>query len=398
MTGRKVWKICLVLGIAALLLFPVAGAAPMQMPDTPGHSYPNNGGINWSQPENGNAIWEQRCKETRYFGKINYTDGGAKGRFVEFKFNESTGEITDYTVKVYSRDGTIETYRVFDFIKPDFGVSEVRIMGGIFMARGADGMIILHDNPAGVIHHIVWNASEIKYLVSSQFYPTNTYRNHTFSKVAWLLSTRTNLTGSVICGNGTMNITENIVSVSLSTGQSSFRLHTLHRYGHPRVEMQFGYGKLGAEISVSKREGVVLDDIATYREDLRAEIMEMSEERLRLRVEGDGDGTVVAVMVENRIQNMERIRVKMDGAEMKKATPEEVFGTANGEGKYAVMQDDAGNLLLYLYIPHFSTHEFEIFAASQDVNLLYIGIAFGIGLAVGVALAYVVFKRKKNSE
>ncbi|MEM3395943.1 MAG: hypothetical protein QW620_00335 [Thermoplasmata archaeon] len=397
MTGKKVLEIGIVLGIAMLLLLPVSTATPPQIPETPGHSSPGDNGLNWSKPDEANKMWQERCKETRYFGWFNYNDGNAKGRFVEFKFNESTGEIYDYTVKLYSRDGNFETWKIFASIKPDFAVYEVKIMGSIFMAKGTHGMIIVHDNPAGVIHHMVWNGSKIQYSVTQDFYVTNTYKNHTFAKAAWILSNQTNISGSVIVGNGTMSIVNNTIEVQLASGQASFRLHAMHKYGHPNLELQYAYEKIGAEISVSRRNGTVIDDISGYRADIRAEIREMTEEKLRLRIEGEGDGTVVALTIENRVQNMERIKAKMDGTEMKKVSVEEIFGSMNGEGKYAVCQDDAGNLVMYIYIPHFSAHELEIFAVSQDINITYIVVAFVIGLAAGVALTYLVFRTRKNS-
>ncbi|MCX8173176.1 MAG: hypothetical protein N3F63_00985 [Thermoplasmata archaeon] len=397
MTGKEVLTIGLVLGIAMLLSLPVGAGAPAQVPDTPGHSGGWDSGLNWSKPEDANKMWQERCRETRYFGWINYSDGNAKGRFVEFKFNETTGEISDYAVKVYSKTGDVESYKLFDSVRPGFGVSEVRVMGSIFMARGAEGMLIVHDNPAGVIHHMARNASEIDYVVAPDFYVTSTYRNQTFANVVWILSNLTNLTGSVIAGNGTLVIENNTVKVTLAAGQSSFRVHAMHRYGHPRLELQYALGRIGAEISISKREGVVLDDISVYRNDIGAEIREMTEERLRLRVEGEGEGTVIAVTLENQVRNLEHIRIRMDGAEMKKVTVEEVFGAMNGEGRYAAIQDDAGNPVMYIYIPHFSTHELEIFAASQEINIIYIGLAFAVGLAAGVALTYLVFRVRKNS-
>jgi len=299
-------KIGIGLCLALLIILPASATAKIgPMPEMPGHSQGCENGVDWSKPD-ANNIWRERAIGSRYFGWINYTNGHATGRFVDFYFNESTGTISQYRVKVYSRNG-IETLDVFESIVVNIEASEVRVMGSIFMAKGTQGMIIVHDNPAAVIHHIIWNSTNVVYNIGADFYATTTYRNYTFPNVAWLLSNTTNLTGSVIAGNGTMNVESKKIEVSLSSAQASFRLHSLHRYGHPLLALHYASGKVGAEISLSLRNDMVLDDIAAYREDIRAQVLEMNEARLRLRIEGEGSGTVIALTLENQVKDANKL-------------------------------------------------------------------------------------------
>jgi hypothetical protein len=102
-------------------------------------------------------------------------------------------------------------------------------------------------------------------------------------------------------------------------------------------------------------------------------------------------------MLENTEMNAERLQVKFDGENAQKVSIEEIFGSSDGEPKYTVTTDDYGNNVLYVYVPHFSEHELEIFSNdSAGINLVYISIAFIVGLSVGVGLTYTLFRIRKK--
>jgi|GEM_PF-3473427 len=391
----------MVLGLAVLLVFPSASATQMPCaPSFPGHSDGSNCGLNWSKPDDANRMWQERYHSTHMFGWINYTNGHADGRFVNFALNEQTGEISNYTLKVYQRDGSVVDMHVFERITvSNFEKKEIRVMGAILMIQGSNAMIIIHDNPAGVIQHIVYNNTTsvtVNYTLGSDFYATNTYKNHTYGNLAWIMSASYNITGSIISGRN-LSVEPNIVSVELYNSQSSFRMHALHRYGMPRLDENYGLGKVGADVFLTEQNGFMLDDIVPYRADIGVNVQEMAQNRIRLRISGEGEGTVFAVMLENTEMNAERLQVKFDGENAQKVSIEEIFGSSDGEPKYTVTTDDYGNNVLYVYVPHFSEHELEIFSNdSAGINLVYISIAFIVGLSVGVGLTYTLFRMRKK--
>ncbi|MGB9636491.1 MAG: hypothetical protein ACPL1Y_04505 [Thermoplasmata archaeon] len=395
---KGMWAFALVLGIAILTVVPISAAAQFgecPMEGMPGHSENCKNGFNWSKPETENT-WREYFMKTRYMGCMNYTDGHFTGRFVDFYLDEHTGKITNYKLKI-PKDGSMETLGVFDAISvSNFSRVGLRVMGNIVMLRGENAMIIVHDNPSGVIHHIAFNTTlSVTYTLNQNFYAMNTYKNHTYANIAWIFSASGNISGTIVAGNQ-IKITNQTLSTTLVNGETStFRMHAWHRYGVPIADENMI--KVGAELALAYTNGLVMDDGVAYRADVLAEVREMTQNRIHLRVSGEGSGTVIALMVEkeNMEMKMERIQVKMDGKEIKRGSVEEMFGTGNGEAKYAVTTDDAGNYVIFLYVPHFSEHEFEIFATSGEINILYMALAFGGGFVVGIVLAYLVFRSRK---
>ena len=306
-------------------------------------------------------------------GHFNYTNGVAQGDFVSFNIDSHTGEIQNYVV-----NGTA----VFESVSYENETSgSVWVKGASLFYYGMGASLNIswaqqpkfksmwrflhaHDNPAGVLHIVVYGQDNITYKLASGLNAEIT-SNH-------MIMINGAISG-VLIFTGSASINGNQITVSLGNtnytfGDYSFRGGSVifirtddwQIPSNVREKIINGIkdGKVAGQIDISGRGE---SDFMNYTYDFHASVS-VSMNSISVVVSSENHtGKVVVINVDkNKLQydSSHKIVVKIDGKEATNTTVTNVLA-GGSEYKYAVINGTA-EVTVVVYVPHFSSHTLTI--------------------------------------
>jgi hypothetical protein len=371
------------------------------------------------------------------FGHFNLTDGVADGKFISFRFNESSGNVSDYALR---NDSGAVTF--FDSIQIlGFAPSSVSMHGSIMLVQNSTIQAIIHDNPTGM-YHVVSNetnttvsfllasgmsafplSSEVKEEQEHEQNETEIEDNDTvgLNNAAFSEDVDHDLSIAVaILGNGaygviatdegniTINTMENgtYVNVTMSYDHVMFRAKPVFSHHHMNddaILQAISEGRVAGEISLVLKDGVTSYDTMEYRDQFRIHLMNAEQDRIQLQVEDqEHQGRVVIVNVDDGTLDIQKgeISLELDGVPIKATTnPLEVLyadGSEPSDAIYCVIESDGVSQFL-VYVPSFSVHQLTVSSlGAMDALLSTMGIVAIIGALAVVGVAGFMMLRRKH--
>ncbi len=311
-------------------------------------------------------------------GHFNYTHGFAQGEFVSFNIDSQSGEIQNYEV-----NGTT----VFESVTYENETTgNVWVKGASLFYYGMGAPLNIswlqqpkksmwrflhaHDNPAGVLHIVVYGQDKITYKLASGVNAEMT-SNH-------MIMLNGPISG-VLIFTGSASISGDQVTVSLGNtnytfGDYSFRGGSVifirtddwQIPSNVRQKIINGIkdGKVAGQIDIS---GEGSSDFMNYTYDFHASVsVNMNSISVVVSSENHTGKVVVINVDKNKLQYDEnhRIVVKIDGNKAMNTTVTDVLAGGNTY-KYAVINGTA-EVTIIVYVSHFSSHTLTI--ESQSIG------------------------------
>ncbi len=347
--------------------------------------------------------------EMSEWGHFNYTSGSADGKFVNFNIDSNTGVINNYQV-----NGTT-VFTSVSYENETHGNVMVKGANLFYYGIGAEmnwsnmnhkfgymwRFVHSHDNPAGVLHIVVYGQDTITYRLGNGITAEKS-GNHTITldgSVAGIL---------VFTGNAHVNGSE--ISVKLGTGEFNFGNYTYKggsaifiRTGawHMKREIKekiinaIAEGKVGGELHVGR-----YTDFTNYTYGFHARVQQEEKNRVQITVDSENhEGKVVMIDVNKssmQYDSQHQIVVKIDGKEIKMSSETDVLA-GGSEGKYAVV-DNGNTVTILVYVPHFSEHTVDVESQSSNPievmgNPIYLGVIIAVVIIVIIAAVAIIKKR-----
>jgi len=433
--GARAFKMILpallALSILSLLSTSVlAGGGMMQGQSAPGNGIQAGAG---GMGGPGNGMWKdqsgymnggghqnaQQMQETMqfmmgngmkmgFFGRLNYSDGVAEGRFIAFHLNESTGVITDYQMK---RNSVL--VNVFDSLSVDgFIPTNISTYGSVMSIRNASVIIIIHDNPTAMFHVVANGTVQVTMDLASGLNVSSIPSPYDSAEVLdhALLVHGKGVHALIGTDHTSLNISgtplDYVVKAQLADDHLMFRSKPLlvrHHWMHEdALERALERHRLGAEMSLMVYQGNALYETMEYDRALSLQVIKAERNRIQLQVSSDEhQGKVILVNLDR--DTLDVIKgtptVRLDGSSIRQTSnPLEVLeanGSTAGDAVYCIVSSgDVAQVMVY--VPSFSTHEISIESAlplDQVAGLAGI-MAVGGALAVIAVAALVLVRRK----
>ncbi|MDH7507791.1 MAG: hypothetical protein QHH00_00135 [Methanomassiliicoccales archaeon] len=344
--------------------------------------------------------------QRRLFGPVEYDNGTVTGFFIAFNFDESTGTITNYSV----REGD-EMLRVFENIEiSDFTSENVKVIGSIFVASDETHRVIAHNNPTALLHIMAKGPAEISITIPEDFEIQQVSSNNTCLDVVYRI-TKDNFVGAIGVSNGTASLVENGEGTYLNvSGNDTHLFFRMRPYFHGTgLGMQSQLmnavvgGRICAEIRVMVHNGDTIYDAQVYDHRYTFRIVSAAQNRVTVQVASEQhEGRLFLFMLDNdTISVSNQLRVKLDGSDVAKANDmDEILnatGTSTSDARYYGFEIDGLQYVL-VYVPHFSEHTIEIssLATSAGIPVTWIAVAvIGIGAVVTAAAVLAKGGRKQ---
>jgi hypothetical protein len=344
--------------------------------------------------------------QRRLFGPIEYDNGTVTGFFFKFNFNESTGTITNYSVRYGN-----EMLRVFDNIEvSDFTAENVKVVGSIFVASDETHRIIAHNNPTALLHIMTNSSAEISIAIPEDFKIEQINSNNTCLDTIYRI-TKDDFVGAIGISNGAASFEENeegtYLHVSGNDTHLFFRMRPYFQETglsmHAHLMNAVIEGRICAEIRVMVHNGDAIYDAQIYDHRYTLRIVSAVQNRVTLQVASEQhEGRLFLFVLDNDTINVSnQLRVKLDGNDVGRANSmSEILnatGTSTSDARYYGFEIDGLQYLL-VYVPHFSEHTIEIssLSASSGIPLTWIAVAvIGIGAVVIAAAVLVKGGRKQ---
>ncbi|HLH86416.1 MAG TPA: hypothetical protein VKU79_06105 [Thermoplasmataceae archaeon] len=350
------------------------------------------------------SLLQKYEKEHEHVAQFSYnkTTGQVSGQFVNFKFDNKTGEITNYSKNLstpfvvftnitISGNGTIGSQEDF----PSFLLNHVILRGSIFYYANKTFVYTFHNNPAMnfalVVDNGTLNLTLAPYLNVTMFKGTNVQNTSINST---LISTNSSVQSSDVLdtehetsagatnliihgdgfrafmsvkGNASYNTTTKTISVmSKHLGIVNFvsppglQGKDLKDFGS--IEYAILHGKVGGEVSISNEANVPFNYTVLYNNSLNVAVTNVTAGKVVVQVSSsEHTGTHIVFFVnQSFVGSSGKLYVYFDG---KSATLSTVNGTLNvttsTSAVYAVVNVTGGYLVI-ISIPHFSNHTIVI--------------------------------------
>jgi len=375
-----------------------------------GMGYMHSGGDDQDMREH---MEEMMGEGMRYamFSELQYANGVANGTFVHFLLNETTGMVTNYSLKTLS--GVV---KIFDNIEvKDFYPSSLKVQGAVMLLRNESVQIIVHDNPTGM-YHVVANDTQttVSFKIAEDI---NVNQISLFSadheddsREAVIISSGS-VQGVIASDEGPLSVETGsagtYVNVTFVEDHVMFRAKPVFAHGNMNNEQAMLQAiiqnRMACELSLMVRNGNAMYDIMEYQHQFRMSVMEAERNRVVIEVSSPNhEGKVILMNMD--MQTMEtkkgQMTVKLDGADIRwTANPLDILyatGSNGSDALYTVLNGGETSQLL-IYVPSFSVHVLSIQSVLPGTEIFGIaGIAAGLAaVAVVGAAAAVIFVRRK---
>ncbi|RLF39601.1 MAG: hypothetical protein DRN12_06755 [Thermoplasmata archaeon] len=311
---------------------------------------------------NVNHEFRKAAKRHAFIGSLSYENGYCVGNFIKFLFNNT--DIVDYTL-IRNENITVFNFIHIDGFEP---ISDPIIHGVVWRVNGENASIEIHDNPIALLKIKTWKSPQ-----RITFYPNDninvTLRNNNSITLKGLINGTIILAskGEIEVSNTSINVTVEesrgcILFLAQPYMNNSVYLQNHHRY-EDRIWNHIAKKKVFARILVDDEnktdEMVFLNGSATCI---------ASKNHVRIEINATGEGKTIVIDLSNRIFNVSKIKVMIDGENISSEDYNDILNETGGIPKYAVINGSNG-LLTIVYIPHFSDHTIEISTASAEASI-----------------------------
>ncbi len=314
----------------------------------------------------GHNMWEQgksiRADNNMHGMGFMHSAGNAYGNYVTFNITDD-GDVLYYTIAGDSLFNI--TFEPFDFQS-----QTVRGRSSVTTLVGDSTLIQLHDNPAGVINILPGEDITVTFEVAS-------YVNVSHEEEYVQLESE-NVTGYII-GVGEIDFSVTDDEVTVEAGPNSTVIFRAPPVNVPDYGMHRGFAqgiaqnRIGLEVALGANETY---DVVNYSRNMRLEVQEMTEERIRMQVNStDPESRVISINLDNtslEIRERQRLRIHFDEQPLNcMDNPEAVLnGTGTGTGQplcwVSPVQNRSATCLMY--IPNFSVHTIELTTEEEEMT------------------------------
>jgi hypothetical protein len=334
------------------------------------------------------------------FSQLTYSDGTATGYFIQFEYDESTGEISDYEVR------TGDSYeQVFQKVTlSGFEPEDMSVHGSIMSQFNETCKMIVHSNPTAMIH-TASNVSSmwISFLLADGLNVTELQTNGSLDAAVRL--SQGSIGGMIGVGNGTLTVEEVeagvYVNITVIEGSAFFRMtpffSMMGAANELLVETALEEGQIAAEATVMHREGDTICVEQSYQHQYQMRLLTAHQNMIRLEVSSQlHQGKVMMVKFDRQTMDAsDGVKVTLDGQEVRASdSVDEVLqgtGSQMQDASYCLI-DNGEEYALLAYVPSFSTHVLEIESDSES-GLIPITL-IGLGLVAALLVIIAIMARK----
>ncbi|MCL5783636.1 MAG: hypothetical protein M1476_06995 [Candidatus Thermoplasmatota archaeon] len=394
-----------------------------------------------------NNVMEKYAMEHEHEGNLfnyNNTTGMVTGKFVNFNFNSSSGNITNYEINsskpmtVFteinaSGNGTIGSYRNF----PAFSLNQPVVYGSVFFYANSSYIYAIHNNPAlqmgltldngtmtfkvptglNVTSFVRLSGSESEKMNSSTVSSNvSADQNQTLGlnhevevgTTTFFIhnaSIRSFLTVSGVGASARFNSTTNEIVVNTTkSAQINFvsppGLRSINETDFRDIKYALDHGNLGAQLSIESLNGIAANYTTYYNGSLKMQLLSVSNGQVKIAVSSTSHhGTNVAFFVNKTFLNASsgKIYVSFDGNSITLTSTLNGTLTVNSSTNayYAVVPEQGGYLVV-VHVPHFSNHTIVISDTSLSTSPLNLPVTLSplelgiVGVAVVAVMAGIV--------
>lgn len=343
--------ILLILASVLLLLASEAVIAQMGRDNTG----PDGMGPGAGMGQMGHNMWEQgksiRADNNMHGMGFMHSAGNAYGNYVTFNITDE-GDVLYYTIAGDSLFNI--TFEGFDFQS-----QTVRGRSSVTTLAGDNTLVRLHDNPAGVINILPGEDITITFEVADS---VNVSQENEYLQLE-----SENVTGYVIgTGEVEFNVTDDEVTVEAGANSTViFRAPPVNVPNYGSMHRGFAQGiaqnRIGMEVALGANETY---DVVNYSRNMRLEVQEMMEERVRMLVNStDPEGKAISINLDNtslEVRERQQLRIHLDEEPLNCIDdPEAVLnGTDQPLCWVSPVQNRSATCLMY--IPNFSVRTIEL--------------------------------------
>ncbi|MCG7844023.1 MAG: hypothetical protein MIO90_01165 [Methanomassiliicoccales archaeon] len=333
-------------------------------------------------------------------GKMNYSYGHGQGGFLFYDLDEGTGVISDYGLITSDGDKILITSITVEGFLPD----DIDVHGSVAKIVDNETIAVLHDNPTGMYHLFVDDATNVTIVLAGEMVVTEEKSLNESSNLTYQLIVSDGTSRGVIASDDPFQVTENGTVIECNVTENlmvRFLPQVAHR--HQWMEMALmeavQNGKLASEITlVADGENGIYDTVS-YRNDLQVQVQQVMKNKFQFSAQGqNGQGALLLVHTETKTMDMtqDQLRVRLNDQEMRHAEdPLELIYGQPDDACYAILDDgDVQQLLVYLPENTLGTVTVEGVDALSDL-LSPVGLAMIAGAIGLVGLAGVVAFRKR---
>lgn len=342
----------------------------------------------------------QKGVNNSLMGKMSYAYGYGQGGFVFYTVDEENGTITDYGL--FTSDGEkalIDSISVEGFVP-----GEIDVHGSIAQLIEGGTIAVLHDNPTGMYHLFVEEATNVTIVLSGDMVVTENKVLNESSNLTYQLVISDGVSTGIIASDDPFVVTESGTVITCNVTEHlmvRFLPQVAHR--HQWMEMALMQavqeGRVAAEVTlVGNGEGGIYDTVA-YRQELNVQVQQVVRNKFMLMAQGENaQGALLLVHTESGTMDMtqDRLRVRLNDQDLRYAEdPLELIYGQPEDACYTVISDGEVQQML-VYLPASTLGSISVESIDPLSQLFSpAGIAIIVGAMALVALAGVVAFRKR---
>lgn len=333
-------------------------------------------------------------------GKMSYAYGYGQGGFVFYTVDEENGTITTYGLLTSEGEKVlIDSISVEGFI-PD----EIDVHGSIAKLIEDGATAVIHDNPTGMYHLFVEEATNVTIVLSGNMTVVESKVLNESSNLTYQLVISDGTSTGVIASDDPFVVTENGTVIECTvTEHLMVRFLPQVAYRHQwmeRVLMQaIQEGRVAAEVTLVGDGNGGIYDTVSYRQEMNVQVQQLVKNKFRLMAQGENaQGALMLVHTEAGTMDMtqDRLRVRLNDQELRYADdPLELIYGQPDDACYTVISDGEVQQML-VYLPASTLGSVTVESIDPLAELFSpAGIAVIVGAMALVALAGVVAFRKR---
>jgi len=333
-------------------------------------------------------------------GKMGYAHGHGQGGFVFYTVNEVNGTITTYGL--ITSEG--EKVLVDSISVEGFLTEEIDVHGSIAKLIDDGATVVMHDNPTGMYHLFVDEATNVSIVLSGDMVVTENKVLNGSSNLTYQLVVSDGVSTGVIASDGPFVVSENGTVIGCAVTEHlmvRFLPQVAHRHQWMELAMQQAVqeGRVAAEVTlVGDSEGGIYDTVS-YSQELNVQVQQLIKNKFGLMTQGENaQGALMLVHTDAGTMDMsqDRLRVRLNEEDMRYVeNPLELLYGTPEEASYTVIDDGEVQQML-VYLPASALGAITIESLDPLAELFSpAGIAVIVGAMALVALAGVVAFRKR---